>query len=279
MDKFPWQLREPDLRDLPTALHWMPIPSQHLSSSECKKSQTGGWATTVLPSLNVRSDLCSNRGSHRAPRNLGEAMVQFRGAPTQRMLSSNTTAHRRRGSTDLKGAGQEEKRCGTVDSGHWPAKGRQELPDHTLPHPAQPSPGFGRKSHGGTAVGQGPPAAGPKPEIQTTVQLWDWVAPALTESQSHQVGACHLVVAALKNPQRHWTRTRGRGRDMPQTSGLSPKIVAMPWPQGQTHSSPAGQAHMPAQPLKVLLPGSVLAPTYGPQVELADRALGEWSLN
>lgn len=128
-------------------------------------------------------------------------------------------------------------------------------------------------------MGQGPPAAGPKPEIQTTVQLWDWVAPALTESQSHQVGACHLVVAALKNPQRHWTRTRARGRDMPQTSGLSPKIVAMPWPQGQTHSSPAGQAHMPAQPLKVLLPGSVLAPTYGPQVELADRALGEWSLN
>lgn len=36
---------------------------------------------------------------------------------------------------------------------------------------------------------------------------------------------------------------------------------------------------MPSQPLELLLPGSVLVLTYGPQLELADRALGEWSLN
>lgn len=143
------------------------------------------------------------------------------------MLSPNTRAHRPQGSTDLKGAGQEENRCGTVDSGCWPAKGRQELPDCTLPHPAQPSPGFGRKSHGGMAVGRGLPAAGAKPEIQTTVQLWDWVAPALTGSQGHPMGACHLVVAALRNPERH-SRPEPGITTCPKQAASVPKLWQCP---------------------------------------------------
>ena len=185
--------------------------SRHVDCSGVRSLH--GLELIPVPNLPEATEPSEKRSAATGPVRRGEPTQGILGLKHQKLTDPRAVRILRSLVKHRVGVGQSTEAAGCPEAG-------RNCRTTGSTHPCSPKPGLARKSHGGRAEGL-------KPGVQT--DRCHSVEPGSSlgrEEPGSPRGVCHLVVAALRNPRRHWTQAGGWGHDMPQMCSLSPKIMA-----------------------------------------------------